>query len=216
MFFKKLVRLIKSLSNDAIDRTYDPIRDLRQAERDIDEEITRLMARAVDIQQSLQKNKHKQNEYKEQATKYLDQARDFKRTGDDHRGITMLQRSQRLEQQSSEFKEMISTQSEYYEKLRGVITDLELKKSEIEFETQMLADRKDLADSNINYHNRINGTTCNKDSIKEAINRAREEIASIEHRSTAYNTVAEDFDRNNDQSVSASQEAKSAYARLSV
>lgn len=187
----KLVRLIKSFSNDAMDKAYNPVSDLKQAQRDIEAEILNMIKRGTDvITPSRKANEKKANEMSSQASTFLQQASTLKAGGDVGRAKQMIQRHLRVKEMADKYAETTIKQRQQEKRLKEVVKELYMKKDDLTFELEMLEARKDIADTNIHYHEKIEGGS---ESIQEVIKKAREAVDKIEYKSEALEEWNEDL-----------------------
>lgn len=192
---KKLIRLIKTNTNDILDKAYDPISDLKQSKRDLDTEINNMIDRSVKVKTRIKGMKRSQQDNMERANEQLEKARECKGNGDLEGAKRYAERHLRLMKMVDQYAQMVESQKSHDKRLVEVVRELEVKKDDLDFELEMLEVRKDVADANIHYHENINGTTNNSESIKEAIEKARKTVDGLQDKSEALDEVNQEFSK---------------------
>lgn len=192
--FKKVVRLLKINSHKAADALYDAIDDLEQSKRDLDKEIYTLMERAVSTKTKFKGLDRSLSDIDDGLSDLKRKAQRAKQAGNTQEASLYAERYVRKEQLKSQYATILDKQKGHEQRIRSAVDQLKLKREELNFEIDMLSARKEMAETNINFHENVNGTLKSGDSIKEAIAKAKKSIDTMEDRSEALDEVSDEYD----------------------
>lgn len=206
--FKKVVRLLKINSHKAADALYDAIDDLEQSKRDLDKEIYALMERAVNTKTKFKGLDRSLSDIDGDLSDLKHKAQKAKQEGNTQEASLYAERYVRKEQMKSQYAAILDKQIGYEQRIRSAVDQLKLKREELDFEIEMLSARKEMAETNINFHEKVNGTLNSGDSVKEAIAKAKKSIDTMEDRSEALDEVSEEYEDNNQDSSTAQVSSK--------